>query len=178
MGGFMTAVTGTCVAGSLFAGFPERDPHVVAKIADAARYEALNPHFAKAFGFLRRKDLAELPVGRYEIDGENCWAMIQEADLTPFDATAKVEAHRKYIDIQSPITGDETIGFLTMDAERLALPFDEAKDFTLFPSASKPRTLHPGEFAIFFPPYGAHAPGHCVGEGRTIRKLVIKVRAE
>ena len=49
---------------------------------------------------------------------------------------------------------------------------------TLFPSESKPRTLHPGEFAIFFPPYGAHAPGHCVGEGRTIRKLVIKVRAE
>ena len=109
-----------------------RSSHVVANSEDAMRYESLNPHFAKAFGFLRRKNLAELPVGRYEIDGDNCWAMVQEVNLTPLDGSAKVEAHRKYIDIQSPITGDETIGQMTMDAERLALPFDEKKDIELF----------------------------------------------
>ena len=56
---------------------------------------------------------------------------VQEVNLTPLDGSAKVEAHRKYIDIQSPITGDETIGQMTMDAERLALPFDE-KNIVLF----------------------------------------------
>ena len=152
-------------------------PHIVAKISDCGRYELLNPHFKKAFAFLKRKDLAELKVGRYEIDGDNCWAMVQEAKLTPL-VGAKVEAHRKYIDIQAPISGPETIGLFTMDAAHRALPFDEAKDCVLFPAETKPATLMPGDFAIFFPPNGAHAPGHTTVSHCTIRKLVIKVRAE
>ena len=150
-------------------------PHIVAKIADCARYEALNPYFGKAFAFLKRPDLADLKPGRYEIDGDNCWAMVQVANLTPMDG-AKVEAHRKYIDIQAPITGPETIGLFTMDEPRRALPFDDKRDFILFDAATEPVTLRPGEFAIFFPPDGAHAPGHSSDGGRTIRKLVIKVR--
>ena len=82
--------------------------HVKAKIADCDRYAALNPHFPKAFAFLKRGDLASLKPGRYEIDGDNCWAMVQEVKLTPFADGAKVEAHRKYIDIQSPLTGEAT----------------------------------------------------------------------
>ena len=39
-------------------------------------------------------------------------------------------------------------------------------------------TVKPGEFAIFFPPDGAHAPGHSSCGERTICKLVIKVKAE
>ena len=153
-------------------------PAIVDQVADVERYLDLNPHFAKAFEFLRRKDLAELPVGRYEIDGENCWAMIQEANLTPIEEETTVEAHRKYIDLQAPITGDETIGLCAYDTNRTDLVFDEKKDIVFFKAKVEPRTLHPGEFAIFFPRKDAHAPGHCIGENRTIRKLVIKVRAE
>lgn len=152
--------------------------HIKAKIADCDRYAALNPHFAKAFAFLKRGDLASLKPGRYEIDGDNCWAMVPEVKLTPFADGVKVEAHRKYIDIQSPLTGEETIGEVAMDEKLRALPFNEEKDFVLFDAPSRPVTLKPGEFAIYFPPDGAHAPGHCEGEARTIRKLVIKVRAE
>ena len=152
--------------------------HIKANIADCDRYAGLNPHFPKAFAFLKRGDLADLKPGRYEIDGENCWAMVQEARLTPFADGAKVEAHRKYIDIQSPLTGEETIGEVTMDEKLRALPFNEEKDFVLFDAPSRPVTLKPGEFAIYFPPNGAHAPGHCEGEARSIRKLVIKVRDE
>ena len=36
--------------------------------------------------------------------------------------------------------------------------------------------LKPGEFAIFFPEKGAHAPGLSSDGPRKIRKLVIKVR--
>ena len=153
-------------------------PHVRARIADCDRYAALNPHFPKAFAFLRRADLADLKPGRYEIDGDNCWAMVQEVSLTPFADGAKVEAHRKYVDIQSPLTGEETIGEVTMDAKLRALPFDEEKDCVLFDAPSRPVTLRPGEFAIYLPPDGAHAPGHSQNGARTIRKLVIKVKNE
>ena len=152
-------------------------PHVVAKIADSTRYEALNPHFGKAFAFLRRADLVDLKPGRYEIDGDNCWANISDVSLTPL-AGAKVEAHRKYIDIQAPINGPETIGLFTMDAAHRALPFNEAHDCILFNAETRPVTLNPGEFAIFFPPDGAHAPGHSSDGERMIRKVVIKVKAE
>lgn len=156
---------------------PKATPHIVGKISDCAKYEKLNPHFAKAFAFLRRADLASLKVGRYEIDGQNCWAMVQEAKLTPL-AGSQAESHRRYIDIQAPITGPETIGLFTMDAARRALPFNEKDDYVLFSADTKPVTLQPGDFAIFFPPDGAHAPGHSDNGARTIRKLVIKVKAE
>lgn len=149
--------------------------HIKAKIADCDRYAALNPHFAKAFAFLKRGDLASLKPGRYEIDGDNCWAIVQEAKLTPL-AGGKVESHRKYVDIQTPITGLETFGLLTLDKKHLALPFDVEKDCMLFDAETKPVTLKPGEFAIFFPPAGGHAPCHFDDCARTIRKLIIKVR--
>ena len=152
--------------------------HLVANVEDSARYESLHPIFKKAFAFLRREDLTRLDVGRYEIDGSNCWAMVQDAALVPFD-DRKIEAHRKFIDIQAPISGPETIGVCEMTPEQLALPFDEKDDYVLFNGKSTPVTLCPGEFAIFFPPYGAHAPG-CRAEGGPdrIRKVVIKVRAK
>ena len=82
------------------------------RIADSAKYEGYHPRFAKAFAFMRRPDLASLKPGRYEIDGDNMWAMIQEAKLTPFGDVQRTEVHGKYIDIQAPLDGPETIGIL------------------------------------------------------------------
>ena len=151
--------------------------HIVGKIADSERYLNLNPLFAKAFAFLQRPDLAALPPGRYDIDGNRCWANVQEASLAPL-SERKLEAHRRFIDIQAPITGPETIGLAEMDAAAQALPFDAANDYVLYVGPSKPVTLTPGEFAIFFPPLGAHAPCCCAPDGPgKIKKVVIKVAA-
>jgi YhcH/YjgK/YiaL family protein len=153
-------------------------PHLTGKIADCAAHENLHPRFAKAFEFLKRPDLAELKVGRYEIDGDNCWASVAEADLVPA-AERKLEAHRRYIDIQSPLTGPELMGFAVMDEKAQALPFDVAKDFVLYNGSSDPHVIKPGEYAIFFPPLGAHAPA-CMAPGgpSRIKKIVVKVLAD
>ena len=65
-----------------------------------------------------------------------------------------------------------------MDAAHRVFPFGEAHDCVLFNAETKPVELNPGEFAIFFPPDGAHAPGHSSDGERTIRKVVIKVKVE
>ena len=153
-----------------------KSDHVVAAVSDCWRYECMHPHFAKAFEFLKRKDLSSLAPGRYEIDGDDCFAMVQDVSLTPLVNDSLVEAHREYIDIHAPLTCDETIGVMTMDAERLALPFDEAKDVVLFKARTRPMVIRPGEFAIFVPPYGAHAPGHSHEREGPARKIVIKVK--
>lgn len=152
--------------------------HLKGKIAESEKFKGLHPLFPKAFEFLRRPDIADLPPGKYDIDGDRCWASIQEAELKPL-AERRLEAHRKFIDIQAPLTGAEDIGLAAMSAEAQALPFDEEKDFVLYEGVSKPVTLVPGEFIIFFPPLDAHAPC-CRAQGgpEKIKKVVIKILAD
>ncbi len=149
--------------------------HIVGKLAESERYCSLNPLFAKAFAFLNRSDLAELPPGKYEIDGDRCWANLMEVDLRPTES-CRLEAHRRYIDIQAPITGAESIGLARMDETALSLPFDEERDCVLYDGKFESVTLEPGDFAIFFPPLGAHAPcGRVPDRPARIRKVVVKV---
>jgi len=150
--------------------------HVRGSVSECAQYERLHPRFAKAFAFMRRPDLAELPRGRYEIDGTNCWAMVSEVSLNPFADENTYEVHRAFIDIQAPISGSETIG-VTEPGPKVFDGFNVEKDYVLFGAKGEPWTLKPGEFAIFFPEKGAHAPGLSADGPRKIRKLVIKVRA-
>lgn len=149
--------------------------HIVGKLAESERHCSLNPLFARAFAFLNRTDLAELPLGKYEIDGDRCWANLMEVDLKPAES-CRLEAHRRYIDIQAPITGAESIGLARMDEAALALPFDEEGDYVLYDGKFESMTLEPGDFAIFFPPLCAHAPcGRVPGGSARIRKAVVKV---
>ena len=139
------------------------------------RYVTLHPRFGKAFEFLKRADLATLPVGRYEIEKDNCWAMVQECELTPFGDIQRPEVHRDFIDIQAPIDGSETYGLADTKGV-LYQPFDEAKDIGFADVKTEPLTVQPGEFAIFFPVTGGHAPCKTLGPKTLRRKLVIKVR--
>ena len=149
--------------------------HLFGDIADADAYAGRHPLFGKAFEFLKRKDLAELAKGRYEIDGTNCWAMIQECELKPFGEENTYEAHRAFVDIQAPISGPETMG-VGFTPQEAAARFNVKDDYVLFKAKGEARTLQPGQFAVFFPPDGAHAPNLSLSGPRPHRKLVIKVR--
>ena len=149
--------------------------HIVGKLAESERYCPLNPLFGKAFAFLNRGDLATLPPGKYEIEGDKCWANLMDVTLKPAES-CRLEAHRRYIDIQAPITGAESIGLARMEGDALSLPFAEGRDCVLYDGKFEPVTLEPGDFAIFFPPFGAHAPcGRVPGRPERIRKAVVKV---
>ena len=101
--------------------------------------------------------------------------MIQECELKPYPRE-KGEAHRAYIDIQAPISGEETIGVCDLPRNAVTQPFDEAHDYALYAVKTRPITLRPGEFAVFFPKIDLHMPGCTTGAPTRIRKLVIKVR--
>ena len=136
-------------------------------------YANVNPLFRKAFEFLEKSDLAAMECGRYDIEGDDAYAMVQEPEGKT-EATAKVEVHRKYIDIQYVVTGNEKMGWIPLCGMGHDEGFDDKKDCGFF--SDKPMAwfpVRPGCFALFFP-QDAHAP--CVGEG-TCRKVVIKVLA-
>lgn len=172
----MAAVTCGCVGAR---------SHYVCKVSESNDLAHLNLRFPKAFEFLRRNDLATLKAGTYVLeegeDGEksSLYAMVQDVDLLPFAGeTQHAEAHAKYIDIQMPISGDETYGIYDLDPSDPAFRMDESKDIGFVDVKTEPVTLKPGEFAVFLPPRGAHVPCTSLTGPRKIRKLVIKVRAD
>lgn len=147
-------------------------------IDNAARYETLNSRFAKAFAFLRTVDGTQAP-GRHDLDGDHCFALVQTYETKPM-ATAKFEAHRKYIDVQFIHSGRETILWAPLAAMREeTLAYDEAKEAALWKLVPDVTELHlsAGHFAILFP-QDAHAP--CVEWGRSeqVFKVVVKVAVE
>ena len=150
--------------------------YVKDSLANAGAYADYGAHFAKAVAFLQRKDLMKLPNGRYELDGDDAFAMVQEATLKPW-GSGRPEVHREFFDIQLPLSGEEIIGVCRFDPS-VPGDFDEEKDIGFYDGvAVEPLTLRPGEFAILHPNTCAHAP--CCSEdaaGTPIRKIVIKVR--
>ena len=135
------------------------------------RYAGLHPLFPRAFEFLRDTNLASLAPGRHAIDGDRVFVLIDRTDGRGHDG-ARLEAHRRHIDIQFTFDGCEEIGWKTLaDCGRPA-PYDAAKDLGFFDDRPDTWIVVPhGHFAIFFPD-DAHAP--LAGHGR-IGKAVVKI---
>jgi len=141
-------------------------------INNSTKYEALHPRFGKAFAFLKTADLQNLPLGKIEIDGDNIFVSTAVVEgVSP--EQSKMEIHRRYIDIQMPISKKETIGWISAEnLKDIALPYDKEKDVALYnEKATNFVTIKPKEFVVFFPEDG-HQP--CIGTGE-IKKIVMKV---
>jgi len=144
---------------------------IFACLEHADRYLALHSDFSAAIAFLRSQPLPNLPEGRVEIAGTT-YALVFRSP-TRQRCEARLEAHRKYIDIQYVISGIEEMGWRARShCQQLHGEYDAKQDIEFF--ADTPDgyiTVHPGEFVIFFPE-NAHAP--LIGTGE-IHKVVIKV---
>mgnify|MGYP002712053916 CR=1 FL=1 len=145
---------------------------ILARLADCDRYAALHPLFARAFEFLRNTDLSTLAPGKHDVQGEQIFAIV-EARAGRTRAEAKLECHRRYIDIQLVLDGVDEMGWKPR-AECIdpATDYDAARDIRFFNDApSSWIATPPGSFCLFFPD-DAHAP--LVGAG-LIRKVVMKI---
>jgi len=83
---------------------------ILAKLAEADRYSVLHPLFARAFEFLRKTDLMVLAPGKHDVQGEQLFAIV-EACAGRTRADAKLECHRRYIDIQLVLEGVDEMGW-------------------------------------------------------------------
>lgn len=148
---------------------------ILDRLQHAHFYKPLHPLFIPAFDFLSKTDLAKLPEGRNDILGDRLFVIIEKTAGLGKGA-AKLEAHRRYIDIQLCLGGIEEIGW--RPAAHCTLPdttYNAEKDIAFF--ADRPETwltLPPLTFAIFHP-HDAHAPK--AGTGK-IFKAVVKVAVE
>ncbi|HEX6463466.1 MAG TPA: YhcH/YjgK/YiaL family protein [Vicinamibacterales bacterium] len=143
-------------------------------LSQSDRYCALNPAFARAFAFLQTGNPGSLAAGRHDIDGDRMFVLVEQMDGKGHTA-ARLEAHRKYIDIQLTLEGLEEIGWSPLSACRPpAVAYDDTNDIALFDDRpSMWLSVPPGLFAIFFP-QDAHAP---LGGRGLLKKAIVKVAA-
>ena len=126
-------------------------------ITNAARYAALHPDFAEAIHLLQTLDFAALPDGQVPCKNPNIRLFVGSEPMRS-KAEAKPEAHLKHIDIQVPINGEETYGWIDRGRLKNGLGYNEERDIEFFDCTPETwLTLQPGEFALFFP-NDAHAP--------------------
>lgn len=147
---------------------------ILDSLQNASLYYALNPFFEKAFNYLNETDFTTMEPGRYDIQGDDLFAIVSEAAGIK-KADAKLEVHRKYWDIQFIVSGTDHMGWKAMPGcSEVHSEYNVEKDFALF--SDKAQTwfdVLPGNFTIFFPT-DAHAP---MTTEETVRKVVLKVKA-
>jgi YhcH/YjgK/YiaL family protein len=138
-----------------------------------ARYEGLGNNLPAALKFLLENDLTSLPPGRMDIDGGNLYALVQEYFTRPAEQGVW-EAHRRYIDVQYMVSGQERMGVANLRTMQLGEYVSE-KDFQPMSGKGDYLDVLAGSFVIFFPEDG-HMPGLCVIAPEAVRKVVLKVR--
>ena len=147
---------------------------IIDTLANAHRYHSLGPKFIKAFEYLRQTDFTTVEKGKYEIDGTDIFAIVNEYD-TVDPSGEQMEAHKKYIDVQYIVKGNEQMGHAFMQEQVPSKAYDEDADYMLF--GEKPSffsSFQEDMFAIFFPS-DLHMPNLRAGKQERVKKVVIKV---
>ncbi|MGZ3839068.1 MAG: YhcH/YjgK/YiaL family protein [Flavisolibacter sp.] len=139
------------------------------------QYRANRMYWAAAFAYLKHHDLKDLSLGRHDIDGDNVYATVTESPTKNLDST-QFESHKKYIDLQYVITGEELIAVNPVSRSIVTRPYEAKRDAANYQAKGKTYKLTPGVFFIFFPG-DAHRPGITPGGNKTDKKIVIKIRA-
>lgn len=145
---------------------------ILDKLFHCHRYFNAYPGFKEAFKFLQEMETKPFSPARFELAGSEIIAII-ESSLGRTRKGAKLEAHRKYIDIQYTFSGIEEIGWRPLaECQSISQPYNSDKDIEFFsdePLCWLPLPMH--SFAIFFPE-DVHAP---LASNQSVNKIIMKV---
>jgi YhcH/YjgK/YiaL family protein len=160
---------------------------VIGSLTTVRAQVAPHPLFKQSFAYLdeclrvgspahtRIMALKAGDVGRIDL-GAGLFAL-EQAYMTKSRAEGKIESHRKHIDIQVIITGEELME--TADIARLtvSVPYSDEKDvmfYSDFKATSVVRLAGTGETAVYYP-VDAHIGSLAIGAPAMVRKVVVKV---
>lgn len=147
------------------------------KIAGQAEMTAA---MEKALDFLVASQGKELEDGRVPIDGDTVFALVQSYDSKD-GPEVFFEGHKKYIDFQYVVSGQEALGWAPTDAATITRAYNAERDMWLgtVPAEVASFVYMPaGQLAILWPS-DAHAPMRAAGGvSSPVKKIVVKVAVE
>ena len=148
---------------------------VVSTLKHCEQYYVFGERFKKAFEFLKANDITKMEVGRYDIDGDDVFALVQAYDSKSID-NCGFEAHLKYADLHFVGKGFEYLGYGPL--ERAGEPITEYNpqaDAIFYEKECQFVLLQEGDIAIVFP-HDVHMPQKRALVEVPVRKVCIKVR--
>lgn len=125
--------------------------------------------------YLKAKDLDSLEVGTYKESDD--WYYIVQAYNTKAVEDCRLETHKKYVDIQWVLKGEERLDIVSPEGLEVEEAYDEEKDaaFWKAPECMMQMVLTDGGYAVLYPE-NAHRPGRAVDAPSPVRKIVVKVK--
>ncbi|MFT3850953.1 MAG: YhcH/YjgK/YiaL family protein [Propionivibrio sp.] len=145
----------------------------------SAERNALPAALVRGIEALLKMDAATIAAGRYEVEGEQLFVLIQDVDSRTFEES-RPEAHRRFADVQIPLNTAERYGFSFMQPG-LACTEDrlEANDVAFYerPARELFMDIDPGTYVVFLP-NELHRPCLAIGGKTKFRKAVIKIHRD
>ncbi|MBS1622809.1 MAG: YhcH/YjgK/YiaL family protein [Bacteroidetes bacterium] len=151
---------------------------VIDHLRNAVKYYPISPYVAKGLLWIEKhkNELATMENGRYEIQGEDVYAIVNSYDTKPA-AECGWEAHKVYCDIHYSVTGEECIAYAHISGMKETQPYNAERDYSLYEGEGDRMTMREGMFSLLMPE-DVHAPGAMTGSTPTfLKKVVIKLRA-
>jgi YhcH/YjgK/YiaL family protein len=141
-------------------------------IGNINQYVKLHPLFPQTFEYIKNTDLTALKPGRHVILEDALFVIIQHGSGQS-RAEAKLECHRKFIDIQLVLDGVDEMGWRPLaDCHEVLEEYNLLRDVQFFKDSPINWLITPAnKFCIFFP---EDAHSGMVSE-HAIHKAVFKI---
>ena len=145
------------------------------KIENLDRYREFAEYRKLIRDFIKQDKSEHLAEGRYELDGENLFALVQTYETKDKD-DARMEAHRKYADLQFMEEGEERIYVDFADELEMEEDRTPDQDILFYKKAGDHgfNILTEGTFG-YYAPQDAHMPCRKNKEKQNVRKIVFKI---
>ncbi|PTN07376.1 YhcH/YjgK/YiaL family protein [Mangrovibacterium marinum] len=137
------------------------------------QYHASPERWKAVFAFMK-KDLSSLEVGKYPIIEGELTAIVSEYN-TKEPEDARWEAHRRFIDLQYLISGEEQMGVMPLADAKNAGAYNAEKDLIFYGDNDGPLYRATSANYFLFFPGDLHRPGVKSGEAAPVKKLVLKI---
>ena len=143
-------------------------------LSNISLYRTLSPDIYAGLEFLHQLS-PDIAPGTYQLT-PRVKAIVSEYE-TKVKNEVGFEAHKKFIDIQYLLKGEERIACYPVEKLTELTPYSEEKDAAFYAEdgvKAQEMIIGNGYFVIFFPQDG-HMPQLYVDEPKIVKKVVVKV---
>jgi len=140
-------------------------------------YRQISPRLARALDYCAAASVRDFAEKTVELDGKNLYALYQAYTTAGLEGRES-ESHRRYIDLQYILEGEETIRVTPAPDMQTTKAYDPQKDIEFYePRNGTDLLLRAGDFTVLFP-QDAHLPKLAASAPAPVKKIVVKIRID
>lgn len=144
---------------------------IVCPWKELPRYAPILPGLEEAMNLV--EGLKSMAPATYPLSGGGR-VMVQQGTTLPAEG-GECEAHRKFLDLQYIVKGQEVVGWAPLETLTPTIPFSEEKDIGMYTGKCDFLRIGEGYCYVVFPE-DAHMPGRHLKAPNDFQKIVIKLK--